>query len=309
MLSGQAGYSTETANSSWYTNDWGEKMKVLVTGCTGQLGFDVCRQLKKRNIEYYGAVRTDFDLRDESSVKNFVRKMKPTVIIHCAAYTAVDKAEDEKELCHSINVEGTKALAEAGKEVNAKMVYISTDYVFPGRGSQFYEINDNKEAVNVYGQSKLDGETVVRSILEKHFIVRISWVFGINGHNFVRTMLKLAQDHDTLKIVDDQIGSPTYTHDLAVLLCDMVASAKYGTYHATNEGVCSWKDFAEEIFRQAKMDITVIGQSSASYPTKAKRPLNSRLSKKSLDNAGFQRLPDWHDALYRYMKELKLAKD
>ncbi|MDQ0202664.1 dTDP-4-dehydrorhamnose reductase [Pectinatus haikarae] len=283
-------------------------MKVLVTGCTGQLGFDVCRQLKEKNIEYYGAVRDDFDLRNQAAIVSFIEKIKPDAVIHCAAYTAVDKAEDEPELCRQINVTATRTIAEICKTINAKMLYISTDYVFTGTGDHFQEVNDKKIAVNVYGQSKLDGESAVRNTLKNHFIVRVSWVFGIKGHNFIRTMLNLAQNHSTLRVVNDQIGSPTYTADLAVLLCNMVLSNKYGTYHATNEGICSWKDFAEEIFRQAAVNTAVIGQLSAEYPTKARRPLNSRLSKKSLDDAGFRRLPDWHDALQRYLKEINLEK-
>lgn len=281
-------------------------MKVLVTGCTGQLGFDVCRELQKRKIEYYGAVRDDFDLTNEKSSRNFIEKIKPDVIIHCAAYTAVDKAEDEKELCCRVNTEGTKILAQECRKIDAVMIYISTDYVFAGTGTSFYETNDKKQPINTYGQSKAAGEDAVQSILDKYFIVRISWVFGINGNNFVKTMLRLAKTHEKLKIVNDQTGSPTYTADLAVLLADMLTSNKYGIYHATNEGICSWKEFAEEIFCQTDIKIKLEGLSSADYPTKAKRPLNSRLSKKSLDEAGFKRLPDWHDALRRYLSKLKL---
>ncbi|MBB5336791.1 dTDP-4-dehydrorhamnose reductase [Pectinatus brassicae] len=279
-------------------------MKILVTGCSGQLGFDVCRELDRRNIAYYGAVRSDFDLTDKKAIQQFIEGYKPEVVIHCAAYTAVDKAEDEVDLCRKINVDAVKAIADGCKLIDAKLIYISTDYVFPGDGEKFYNIDDEKNPPNVYGKSKLDGEEIVKDLLEKYFIVRISWVFGINGHNFIKTMLKLADSHADLKVVDDQIGSPTYTADLAPLLCDMAQSEKYGTYHATNEGICSWAQFAAEIFKLAGKNVEVTGQPSEAYPTKAKRPLNSRLSKKSLDEAGFKRLPDWHDALDRYIKEL-----
>ncbi|WP_287777732.1 dTDP-4-dehydrorhamnose reductase [Megamonas sp.] len=279
-------------------------MKVLVTGYTGQLGFDVIRELKARNIECIGTTRNEFSLTDIEKMQAFVKAYKPDVVIHCAAYTAVDKAEDEVELCDQINHLATKKLAKVCKEIDAKMIYISTDYVFAGSGEDFYEVSDEKAPQNVYGKSKLDGELAVQEILDKYFIVRISWVFGSNGKNFIKTMLNLAKTHDKLTVVNDQIGSPTYTVDLAKLLCDMALSDKYGVYHATNEGICSWYDFACEIFKQADIKINVKPVSSTAFPTKAIRPHNSRMSKKCLDEAGFNRLPTWQNALTKYLKEI-----
>lgn len=281
-------------------------MKVLVTGYTGQLGYDVVVELKRRNIECIGTTRKDFSLTDTEKMKSFIEKYNPDAVIHCAAYTAVDKAEDEPELCRAVNTDATRALAKICKEINAKMIYISTDYVFPGDGDSFYEPEDEKAPQNVYGQTKLDGEKTVQEILDKYFIVRISWVFGINGKNFIKTMLNLAKTHDKLTVVNDQIGSPTYTVDLAKLLCDMVQTDKYGVYHATNEGICSWYDFACEIFKQAGIKIDVEPVPSTAFPTKATRPHNSRMSKKCLDKAGFNRLPTWQDALSRYLQELNM---
>ena len=281
-------------------------MKVLVTGYTGQLGFDVVRELKARNIECIGTTRNEFSLTDTERMKSFIGEYKPDVIIHCAAYTAVDKAEDEVDICRAVNIDATKHLAEVCKEIDAKMIYISTDYVFPGNGEAFYEPEDKKAPQNIYGQTKLDGELAVQEILDKYFIVRISWVFGINGKNFIKTMLNLAKNHDKLTVVNDQIGSPTYTVDLAKLLCDMVLSDKYGVYHATNEGICSWYDFACEIFKQADIKIDVEPVPSTAFPTKAIRPHNSRMSKKCLDEAGFNRLPIWQDALSRYLQEINI---
>lgn len=279
-------------------------MKVLVTGISGQLGFDVVNELKNRNIEVIGASRENFDLTSETQIKSFIMTCKPNAVIHCAAYTAVDKAEDEVELAMKVNATATETIAQCCKELNAKMIYISTDYVFPGDGDNEYEVDDVKGPTNSYGKSKLKGEEAVQNILEKYFIVRISWVFGINGKNFVKTMLKLSETRNELKVVDDQIGSPTFTADLAHLLADMIQTDKYGIYHATNEGFCSWAEFASEIFRQAERDVKVIPVPSSEYPTKAIRPKNSRLSKKNLDNAGFKRLPSWRDAVGRYLIEL-----
>ena len=279
-------------------------MKVLVTGYTGQLGYDVVKELQKRNIECIGTTRKDFSLTDTKKMKSFVENYRPDAVIHCAAYTAVDKAEDEPELCRAVNTDATRELAKICKEINVKMIYISTDYVFPGDGDNFYEPEDKKEPQNIYGQTKLDGEKAVQEILDKYFIVRISWVFGANGRNFIKTMLNLAKTHDKLTVVNDQIGSPTYTIDLAKLLCDMVQTDKYSVYHATNEGICSWYEFACEIFRQANVDIQVDSVPSSAFPTKAKRPHNSRLSKNSLDKAGFNRLPSWQDALSRFLQSI-----
>lgn len=282
-------------------------MKVFVTGVTGQLGFDVCRVLKEQNIEYFPCSRETFSLEDFEKAREVIENYLPDVIIHAAAYTAVDKAETETELCNKINCEATENLAKIAKDINAKFIYISTDYVFPGEGENFYEINDEKNPLNAYGKSKLMGEKSVVNTLDKYFIVRISWVFGKNGKNFIKTMLNLSKTRDEIRVVADQIGSPTYTLDLAKLLVEMSKTEKYGVYHATNEGVCSWAEFAEEIFKLANKNTKVIKISTEEYLTPARRPKNSRMSKKSLDNAGFSRLPHWQDALKRYLEELKNA--
>lgn len=276
---------------------------ILVTGITGQLGYDVLRELEKRGEKCIGTTRKEIDLSTEDGAKNFILKNKPDAVIHCAAYTAVDKAESEAELAITVNGLGTRRIAEACREIDAKMIFVSTDYVFGGDGKKPYEVTDEKNPVNVYGRSKLLGEDAVSMILKKYFVVRTSWVFGSHGKNFVKTMLNLADKNKKLKIVNDQIGSPTYTADLAPLLVDMIHTEKFGYYHATNEGFCSWAEFAEEIFKQAKKNVEVEKISTADYPTPAKRPFNSRLSKKSLDDAGFNRLPTWEDALTRYLKE------
>lgn len=278
-------------------------MKVLVTGVKGQLGFDVCRELDKRNIENKGIDRDDCDITDEQAVLSYIKNYAPDVVVHCAAYTAVDRAEDEKEICYNVNVKGTEYIARACKEIDAKMVYISTDYVFEGTGDKAYEVQDNTAPDNTYGITKYQGEEAVRKILSKYFIIRISWVFGINGNNFINTMMKLGESRSELNVVADQIGSPTYTYDTAPLICDMIATEKYGTYHATNEGYCSWADLAEYIFSVTGQKVLVHHIKSEEYPTKASRPKNSRLSKASLDNAGFKRLPDWKDAVKRYINE------
>ena len=278
---------------------------IIVTGITGQLGYDMVRELESRGEKVIGTTREEINLSSEEGTKNFILKKKPDAVIHCAAYTAVDKAESDAENAIMINGMSTRWIAEACREVDAKIIYPSTDYVFGGDGFTPYEVKDEKAPVNVYGRSKLLGEDSVNAIAEKHFIVRISWVFGINGKNFIKTMLNLAKTHKKIRVVDDQIGSPTYTVDLAKLLADMVATEKYGFYHASNEGFCSWAEFAEEIFKQAKLDVEVEKILTADYPTPARRPFNSRLSKKSLDESGFKRLPDWKDALARYLEELK----
>ena len=278
---------------------------VLITGILGQLGFDLAKELKRRGVEYIAPSLEELELTTEAGAKNFILDKKPDVVAHCAAYTAVDKAESEEELALTVNGLGTRWVAEACREVGAKMIYISTDYVFGGDGKTPYEVDDEKKPVNVYGRSKLLGEDAVTAIVDRHFIVRTSWVFGINGHNFIKTMLRLGETKKNLRVVDDQIGSPTYTVDLAKLLADMIPTDKFGTYHATNEGFCSWADFTREIFKQAGMDVEVEGIPTVEYPTPARRPFNSRLSKKSLDDAGFDRLPTWQDALARYLVELK----
>ena len=279
-------------------------MKVLVTGASGQLGFDCVKELERRHIVVRGVNSKDFPLTDFAVMQQYLLDYKPDAVIHCAAYTAVDKAEEEAAACEAVNVIGTRNLAKLCHEIDAKLLYISTDYVFAGDGDKFYEPQDEKKPQNVYGLSKLKGEQAVAAELEKYFIVRISWVFGINGNNFIRTMLNLSKTHTELNVVNDQIGSPTYTSDLAVLLADIIQSDKYGIYHATNEGTCSWADFAREIFKQARKAVKVNDVPATAYPTKAKRPYNSRLSKACLDKAGFKRLPAWQDAVKRYLQEL-----
>lgn len=279
-------------------------MKVLVTGVAGQLGYDVTKFLNQHNIECLGTDISEFDITDFAATSAFITDYHPNAIIHCAAYTAVDKAEDNQEFCQAVNVKGTENIARVCNTINAKMIYISTDYVFPGTGVEYYEVDDPIGPLSVYGKTKFGGENAVKAMLDKYFIVRISWVFGKNGNNFVRTMLRLGKECEKINVVCDQIGSPTYTADLAPLLCDMVVSEKYGTYHATNEGVCSWAEFAEEIFKQAEYSTRVNFISTAEYPTRAVRPLNSRMSKRSLNEAGFKRLPSWQDAVGRYLKEI-----
>lgn len=280
-------------------------MKVLVTGVKGQLGYDVIKSLNSRNIENIGAGREEFDITDLEKTREFIVNSKADVVIHCAAYTAVDRAEDEQELCETVNVIGTKNIATVCKEIDAKMVYISTDYVFPGTGEAFYEVDDATGPLSVYGKTKLQGEELVKSILDKYFIARVTWIFGVNGSNFVKTMLRLGKERDVINVVADQYGSPSYTADIAPLLCDMIMTEKYGTYHVTNEGICSWAEFTEEILRLAGYDTKVNHITTEEYPTKAVRPKNSRLSKEKLVENGFYKLPDWKDALARYLEELK----
>ncbi len=284
-------------------------MNILVTGVGGQLGYDVCRELNNRGYnDVKGVDRSQLDITDENAVYDCVTKNQPDVIVHCAAWTAVDKAEDCKDNCYQVNVLGTRYIAQAAKKVGAKLVYISTDYVFKGEGAAFHEVNDEKQPLSTYGLTKYQGE-LEAARCKKHFIIRVSWVFGINGNNFVKTMLKLAETKTELNVVDDQIGSPTYTVDLSRLICDMIVTKKYGTYHATNEGVCSWCEFTKKIFELANKKVKVDGIPTSAYPTKAHRPLNSRLSKRSLDEAGFNRLPSWQDALERYLQnELHIRK-
>ena len=280
-------------------------MKILITGATGQLGYDCVKEFRARGHEVHGVSSELFPLSDENVMRAVIEATEPDAILHAAAYTAVDKAEDEPARCRLINAAGTEILARLARERDAKLLYVSTDYVFPGTGDAPHETNELTAPHNVYGASKLAGEEAVQQHLEKYFIVRTSWVFGAHGKNFVKTMLELAKTHKSLSIVADQIGSPTYTRDLAPLLVDMLESEKYGIYHATNEGFCSWAKFAAEIFRQAGADVNVTSVPSHMYPTKAVRPKNSRLSKQSLDAAGFRRLPPWQDAVARYIEELR----
>lgn len=280
-------------------------MKILVTGVGGQLGYDVCKVLDARHIENKGVDLVDFDITDAQATRNYILSYQPDAVIHCSAWTAVDKAEDELDMVRAVNVEGPRNIAAACKEIGAKMLYLSTDYVFPGTGDRFYEPDDPTGPLGAYGETKLGGELAVKELLDRYFIVRISWVFGKNGNNFVKTMLRLAETKSELNVVCDQIGSPTYTGDLAPLLCDMIVTDQYGTYHATNEGICSWAEFAEEIFRLAGKQVKVNHIPTSEYPTRAVRPLNSRMSKNKLVQAGFTRLPHWKDALQRYLKEIE----
>ena len=306
-------------------------MKVFVTGVNGQLGHDVMNELNKRGYEGLGsdiaecysgvadgsAVTTmpyvSLDITDEEKVKKVIEEYKPDAIVHCAAWTAVDMAEDDDkvEKVRAINADGTKYIAEACKEIDSKMVYISTDYVFNGQGERPWQPDDkNYEPLNVYGQTKLEGELNVSGILDKYFIVRIAWVFGLNGKNFIKTMVNVGKSHDEVRVVNDQIGTPTYTLDLSVLLVDMIETDKYGYYHATNDDngeYISWYDFTKEIYRQAGMNTKVIPVSTEEYGlSKAKRPFNSRLDKSKLVKAGFKPLPSWKDALGRYLKDAEL---
>lgn len=277
-------------------------MKVLVTGVKGQLGFDVVNELKKRGYTAIGTDVEEMDITDAAKVQEVLTSEKPDAVIHCAAYTAVDAAEDNVELCRKINAEGTENIAKVCQQLDCKLLYLSTDYVFNGEGERPWVPYDEIEPLNVYGQTKYEGELAVEKYVKKFFIVRIAWVFGVNGKNFIRTMLNLGKNNSELTVVADQIGSPTYTYDLSRLLVDMIETDKYGIYHATNEGFCSWYEFAVEIFRQAHMDVYVRPVTSKEYPSKAKRPHNSRMDKSRLDENGFQRLPDWKDALSRYLE-------
>ena len=304
-------------------------MRFFVTGVAGQLGHDVMNELFSRGYagigsdiapEYSGvqdgsAVTklpyVPLDITDAEAVEQALRQAKPDVVIHCAAWTAVDLAEDadKQEKVRAINADGTRNIAKACKALDCKMIYISTDYVFSGQGETPWEPDCKDYApLNIYGQTKLEGEQAVAQLLEKFFIVRIAWVFGRNGNNFIKTMLNIGKKYDTLRVVNDQIGTPTYTLDLSRLLVDMAESEKYGYYHATNEGgYISWYDFACEIFRQAGYDTKVVPVTTAEYGlSKAARPFNSRLSKEKLSDNGFTRLPDWQDALCRYLKEIEV---
>lgn len=287
-----------------------KELRVLVTGVKGQLGYDCVRELKERGYtNVLGIDIEQLDITDEKAVHAFINEFKPDVVMHNAAWTAVDKAEAMADLVYKVNALGPKYIAEACKEVGAKMIYISTDYVFNGKGEKAFEVNDPKEGLSIYGKTKAAGEDFVINGNDKHFIIRISWVFGINGNNYVKTMLKLAETKTELNIVCDQIGSPTYTYDLSKLMCDMMESDKYGVYHATNEGFCSWYDFTKYIYKVAGItSVEVKPITTAEYkklvPNQADRPLNSRMSKASLDKAGFTRLPTWQDATSRFVKEL-----
>ncbi len=294
-------------------------MRVFVTGVGGQLGFDVMNELKRRGIEGIGSdiiEKSDenyiqMDITDEAEVEKTLNEIKPDAVIHCAAWTAVDDAEDEgnREKVFAVNAVGTKNIAGACRELGCKMLYISTDYVFDGQGTEPWKADCKAYSpLNVYGQSKLEGELAVAEALDKYFIVRIAWVFGLNGKNFIRTMINVGKTHDVVRVVNDQIGTPTYTLDLARLLVDMIGSDKYGYYHATNEGgYISWYDFCREIYRQYGLSTEAIPVSTAEYGlSRAARPFNSRLDRSKLVEKGFEPLPDWRDAVKRYLEEAKL---
>lgn len=275
---------------------------ILVTGANGQLGSNVCEILKEQKREYIPTDVASLDITNKRQVENFFSLHEIDCVIHCAAYTAVDKAEEEREKCFSVNETGSLNLAVCAEKRKAKMLYVSTDYVFKGEGEKPFGVNDPKGPLNVYGESKLAGEKAVLENCQKSFIVRTSWVFGEKNTNFIATMLRLSENHDEVNVVCDQIGSPTYSKHLAALLCDMAKSEKYGIYHATNEGFCSWAELAQETFLLAKKSTKVNPVLSSQYKTKAARPLNSRLSKASLDEGGFKRLPPWQDAVAEYLK-------
>ncbi len=275
-------------------------MKVLVTGVKGQLGYDVVKELTARNIECKGVDIDDFDLTNKAQVIDYIRDYAPDTIVHCAAFTAVDRAEEDKELCYKVNVEGCENILAAAAEVDATIMYFSTDYVFNGTGERPWEPDDKPDPQGYYGLTKLQGEQVFKDY-KKTFILRISWVFGENGKNFIRAMLNLAESRNELGVVADQIGSPTYTADLAVLICDMLATDKYGIYHASNEGFCSWAEFAEFIFRTANKEVKVNHITTEEFGAPAPRPKNSRMSKQKLIDNGFSLLPTWQDAAKRYI--------
>ena len=279
-------------------------MKVLVTGVKGQLGYDVVKELEKRGLEAVGADIDEMDITDAQSVEKVLEETAPDAVIHCAAYTAVDAAEEQEDICRRVNADGTRNIAKMCSKLDIRMVYISTDYVFDGQGTRPWEPEDERQPLNVYGQTKYEGELAVQELLEKYFIVRIAWVFGVNGKNFIKTMLRLAETNKRITVVNDQYGSPTYTYDLARLLVDMILTEKYGVYHATNEGICTWYEFACEIFKQAGIDMEVVPVTAAEYQAKAKRPENSRMSKEKLTENGFDRLPPWQDALKRYLEAI-----
>ena len=276
-------------------------MKIIVTGSKGQLGTDVADLLTQKGFDVIGADLPETDITNPDAIDSLISGTKADAVIHCAAFTNVDLAETEKETCRKINEEGTLNIALACKKHGIKLLYISTDYVFSGEGDEPFETDSKTSPCNYYGETKLAGENAVKENCEKHFIVRISWVFGESGKNFVKTMLRLSETKEEITVVCDQVGSPTYTKDLAVLLCDMVSTEKYGIYHATNEGFCSWAEFAAEIMRLSKAKTKIIPIPSSEYKSVAVRPANSRLSKENLTKNGFRRLPDWHDALERFL--------
>lgn len=280
-------------------------MRVLVTGVKGQLGYDVCRRLSALGIENRGVDVDDFDLTDANAVRGAIMAYAPDWVVHCAAFTNVNRAETERELAYAVNVGGTEHVARACREAECSMVYISTDYVFNGQGERPFETDDPRDPVNYYGLVKSLGEDAVSGTLAEYIILRISWVFGLNGNNFIKTMLRLGRERALTTVVDDQIGSPTYTADLAVLICEMIQRKTYGLFHATNEGFCSWYELAEAVFTGAKLPGKLAPIATKDYEAAgAPRPMNSRLSKRSLDEKDLPRLPHWRDAVGRYLKEI-----
>lgn len=282
-------------------------MKILVTGYKGQLGYDVVNEATSRGIEAIGVDIDEMDITNQEQVNTVIKSGNYDAVVHCAAWTAVDKAEEPElfETVKKVNATGTKYIANVCEELDIPMMYFSTDYVFDGEGTTPWNEYDERHPLNVYGITKAQGEEFVEK-LKKHFIIRIAWVFGKNGNNFIKTMLRLGKERGAVSVVNDQVGNPTYTYDLAKLVVDMIQTDKYGKYHATNSGdFISWYDFACEIFKQAGMDVKVTPVDSNQFPAKAKRPKNSRMNQTELDKNGFNRLPAWQDALGRYLKEIE----
>lgn len=279
-------------------------VKILVTGYNGQLGYDIVKRLESKSIECRGVDIEDFDLTDEKAVRVYMTSYAPDQVIHCAAYTAVDRAEEDPDACYRVNVLGTAHIARYCAEQGIPMMYFSTDYVFDGSGNQPFETDSPRNPQNQYGRTKSQGEDAVTRVLKKYFIIRTSWVFGSNGNNFVKTMLRLGNERTDLNVVNDQYGSPTYTFDLAVLVSDMIMTEEYGVYHATNEGICTWYEFALKIIEMSGLSARIHPVPSTEYPAKAVRPLNSRMSKRSLDLHGFHRMPSWEDALARFLNHV-----
>jgi len=278
-------------------------MKVVVTGAAGQLGQDVVRELAKKNHDAYGADRSQLDITIEADVMSYIHEVKPDVILHCAAYTNVDAAEENEDTAYQINASGTEYLAKAANEVGAKMLYVSTDYVFDGTATEPYEVDQATSPLGAYGRTKLAGEQLLQKHLDQFFIVRTAWVFGVYGNNFVKTMIRLGKERGEVGVVHDQVGSPTYTVDLAKFMVELMETEKYGIYHATNSGVCSWYEFAVEIFKQAGLEVTVNPLTSEQFPRPAKRPNYSVLSKKKIEAEGLTPLRDWKEALAAYLEE------
>ena len=276
-------------------------MKILITGAKGQLGTDLSAELQKRKHAVIGIDIDTVDITDKNAIQKVICDNNVDAVIHCAAYTAVDAAEENPRLCWEINTLATQFIVDACKEVRAKLLFLSTDYVFDGEGTHYWKPDDERHPLNVYGETKCEAEEYIEQNLDNYFIVRTAWVFGLSGKNFIKTMLRLGSERQEINVVDDQVGSPTYTIDLSILLADMIESEKYGRYHATNEGVCSWYEFAKTIFEMSEMNVNVLPVSSDTYKAAAKRPSNSRLDKSKLSENGFARLPSWEDALKRYL--------